>query len=88
MPKYLVTFAHTPEECARAGEEFIQHPRAKEILDATWWGCSSGDHTTWTVLDFAGEEAARSTLTEVFRDRARIVPVESFSYEDMTAAHS
>ncbi|MGH2703951.1 MAG: hypothetical protein ACRDJ4_02295 [Actinomycetota bacterium] len=88
MARYLVTATHTPEECLRGGREFAQQPRANELLETTYFGCPHGVHQSWTVAEFEGEEEAREVIPAIFRERARIVPVEVLTFDEAMALHA
>lgn len=87
MPKFLVELPHTAEECSQAGEEFSKHPRAKEILDSTYWRCSYGEHVAYTVADFESEGEAKDLVPEPLKSKLNIRPVDVFTYDQMMESH-
>lgn len=87
MGLYVIDAPHTEEECARAGVEFEKHPRAREILEKTVWGCGSGEHRAWTVTEFGSEDEAKTLVPAEFRGKATIYPVEVFTFNQMMEAH-
>lgn len=87
MALYLIESPHTEEECATAGEQFIKNSRAREILDNTYWACSSGRHVAWTLIDVSNEAEARALVPEPVRSQIVATPVEVYTYDQMMQVH-
>lgn len=87
MAKFLVETPHPEAECSQAGEEFSKHPRAREILDNTFWRCNYGEHVPYTVGDFDSEAEARSPVPEPLKSKLVVKPVDVCTYDQMMKAH-
>jgi len=89
MTTYLIETQHTEEECASGGEEWmrLELPRKAELFDKTYFGCESGVHDAWTIADFENEAVAWLYVSEAEKARTRIVPVNTYSFEEMVRAH-
>lgn len=90
MPQFMIELTHDPEECIEALEE--HEPRASDLLDEVYWGCVSGRHSGWVVVEADDESQARNMVPESLRDRAKVTPVELATPElaeavDMEAAN-
>jgi len=49
MAKYLIESPHTEEECLQALDETLE--KGTDLLAKFDWGCMSGEHTGWAVVD-------------------------------------
>ncbi len=76
MPEFVIEIPHSPEECSAAAGEIVRHPRARDLVASTYWGCPGGAHSTWIVGEFEGEAEARRLVPRLLRDTARVVRVE------------
>ncbi len=85
MAKYLVESPHTPEGCLSALDGFLAV--GPEFLARFDFGCRTGEHTGWALLEAASESAARNMLPAGERIRARVVKVSKFTPEQIKAAH-
>lgn len=90
MQRYLVQALHTEEECGRGAEEWtdLDLPRKAELFDLVQFGCEAGVHETWLVADFDREDEAWSYVPPSEKAKTRIVPVNSYSFEEMVTAHA
>ena len=89
MPTYLIETPHTEEECASGAEEWLRSelPRKAELFDKTYFGCEAGVHDAWTIADFENEDEAWKYVSQAERAKARVVPVNAYSFEEMVTAH-
>ena len=89
MPTYLIETPHTQEECQKAGEEWLRSelPRKAELFDKTYFGCEAEVHDAWTIAEFENEDEAWKYVSQAERAKARVVPVNSYSFEEMVKAH-
>ncbi len=80
MAEYLIELPHTKEECMKAGGEI----KDSELLPKIYWGCVSGVHNGWAIVEAKNESAARSLIdSDVLRNKARIVQVGKWTKEDI-----
>lgn len=57
MERYIVESPHTKDECLRALDEILAEGPA--VLNKFDWGCQTGDHTGYAVVDADNETAVR-----------------------------
>lgn len=85
MPRYFVETAHTPAECLNALDDITAHD--VKLLDSCQFGCNSGNHTGFAFLDGANEQEVKARLPQSLRQKARVVPVERISVDQIRAYH-
>ena len=90
MPRYMIELSHSAVECVEALDEF--EPRASDLLGETYWGCMSGRHAGWVVVEAESESAAREMVPPSVRDKVTVTEVRLVTPElaqaiEMEAAH-
>jgi hypothetical protein len=80
MPLFEIESPHTKEEHAALLHEL--QPQ-KEVLNKVVWGCPSGNHTTWAVVEAQNENAARDFVPKLVRSKAKVTQVEKFTAESI-----
>ncbi len=85
MARYLVTCLHTPEECVAELDSIVGH--SKEMLGRFDWGCKTGEHTGWAVVEAGNEATARMFLPSNIRAKASVCLVNKFTPEDIQSFH-
>lgn len=86
MARYLIASPHKPEECLRALDEELA--KGKDILDKFEYGCKTGDHTGYAIVDGKSKNDALNYVPTFLRDKARIVEVDKFTPEMIKEFHS
>ena len=85
MARYLIESPHTMSECLKALDETLAMGDAKL---AQWdWGCMSGDHRGWVVVEAENEATARNMVPSIVRKKAKIVKVDKFTRGDIEGIH-
>ena len=87
MATYHLESPHTDAECLRALDEISAGTRGPELLKKMQFGCMSGVHTGWAVVDAESETAALSLLPAFLRGRAKAVKVGQFTPEQIKGFH-
>lgn len=87
MATYQLESPHTDAECLRALDEISAGTRGSELLKKMHFGCMSGVHTGWAVVDAADEAAAKELLPAFLRGRAKAVKVDLFTPEQIKGFH-
>jgi hypothetical protein len=66
--KYMVEFRHTPEECLN----YLDKVKANDVklLDKIEWGCMSGDHTVYIIVNAESEKEALKGIPSDFNAKA------------------
>jgi hypothetical protein len=85
MAKYMIESPHTEEECTRALDETLA--KGSDILAKFDWGCMSGEHTGWAIVDAESESAARNMVPSFVRNKARVVKVDKFTPQQLKSSH-
>jgi hypothetical protein len=81
MRRYLLETPHTKEECLRELDEVLAE--GKNVLNKFYWGCSSGDHTGYAIVDADGEKEVWNMVPQFIRNKAKIVEVSQFTPEQI-----
>jgi hypothetical protein len=88
MPLFEIESPHTKEECAGELQELQSK---KEVLNKFVWGCSTGNHTAWALVEAQNENAARDLVPKTVRSKAKVTQVQKFTPEqikDMLKMHA
>ena len=85
MANYMIETSHTKEECLKALDQMMEYNPKK--LDKFYWGCSSGIHTGWAMMDADTEKEARDMLPPSMREKARITKVDIFTPQQIRSWH-
>jgi hypothetical protein len=78
MDRYLIESPHNTEDCDRAVKEI----HAAGYLHHFEWGCDSGVHTAWAIVEAESLEHARQIVPWMFRDKARVVKLVRYEIAD------
>jgi len=82
--RFLVKATHTPEECLKTLDE--TSAKGKDVLSKFEWGCMSGDHTGYALLEGKDEMAIKKMLPAGMQE-AKIVKVDRFTAEQIKTFH-
>ena len=90
MPRYMIELSYSPTECVAALDEI--DPRAADLLGEIYWGCMSGRHAGWVVVEAESESAAKEMVPVCLRDKVTVAEVQMVKPElaqaiEMEAAH-
>jgi len=85
LNSYLIEFHHTPETCLATLDKFSSD--APEILNKIEWGCLSGDHTGYMIVDAKNEVGALQTLPASLRPEAKAEKVDKFTMAQIKSLH-
>jgi hypothetical protein len=83
---YLVTSPHTPEECVKALDSVSA--MGSKTLGKYEWGCLSGDHTGYVMIEAASEEDALKVVPPNLREKAKAEKVTKFTVAQIKALHT
>lgn len=85
MKRYLIELTHNDEhaECVRALEATERH--GGHFVRSIDWGCLSGVHSGWLVVEVENDQQALQVVPPEFRKDARIVKLNRFSKEQILA---
>lgn len=74
MPKYMIELSHSPEACVAALDQFDDN--ACDLLGEIYWGCMSGRHDGWVVIEAEDEFAAREIVPAPLRRSVTVTEVD------------
>ena len=78
MDRYLIESPHTVEDCDKAVKEI----HAAGYLHSFEWGCDSGVHSAWAIVEAESLEHARQIVPWMFRDKARVIKLVKYEMAD------
>ena len=79
MQKFLVISPHDHEECTRV----IKLTLAIGYLTHFYWGCKSGDHTGYAMIDAENEKEALLSIPPVIRNKGKAIGIVQFDPKDV-----
>jgi hypothetical protein len=82
---YLIESPHSEEECLQALDETLA--RGPRFLAQFDWGCMAGQHTGWATVEAGSESEARNMVPTVVRSKARIIPLNKFTPDQIKSFH-
>lgn len=85
MGRYFVESPHTPQECLRALDEILE--KGDDALARYEWGCMTGDHTGYAIVEAGNELEARESIPEFLAGKARVVKLNRFTPEQIREFH-
>jgi hypothetical protein len=80
MDRFLIETPHREQDCQRV----VQLLRAQGCLQHFNWGCPSGVHKGWAILEADSEAEARLVVPPLVRGQARVVQVSELDPESVT----
>ncbi len=83
MERYLVESPHKKEDCTHA----LKQVEALGYLTHFEWGCASGNHTGFIIIEAENEAQARMVVPSMSRKAARVVKLNRFTPEMLQASH-
>ena len=83
MDRYLIESAHQARDCTL----ILQQIKAAGYLYHFDWGCKSGVHTGWAIIDAESEAQARLVVPPLLRSKARVIKLNKFDPEEVESTH-
>jgi hypothetical protein len=74
MQKFLIISPHTHEECTWV----IKQTLAIGYLTHFYWGCKSGDHTGYAMIESENREQALLSIPTMIRDKGKAIELVQF----------
>lgn len=86
MPKFLIEVPHEADtlECTRVVHVFLS--TGSHFLTNAEWGCKSGVHSAWILVDVDSKAEALAIVPPAFRAAARIVGLTRFTLAEIEPA--
>ena len=85
MSEYLIEWSHTPQECLTGLDRFVE--QSPKTLDTFAFGCLSGEHKGWAIVQGESESSVRELVPAEIRNEARVVKVSKFTPEQIRMFH-
>jgi len=83
MDRFLIETPHREQDCLN----LVQLLHAQGYLRHFDWGCPSGVHTGWAILEADNEAEARLMVPPLVRWQARVVKVFELDPESLAQVH-
>jgi hypothetical protein len=83
MDRYLIETPHTDENCQR----LINELHALGFLHNFEWGCDSGVHSGWAIIEAESEAQARLAVPPLVRNQARVVKLNKYEIGEIKSLH-
>lgn len=83
MERYLIETPHREQDCLN----LLQLLHAQGYLVHFDWGCKSGVHTGWAIIEAENEAQARLAVPPLVRGQARVVRVNKFDPAMVAQTH-
>lgn len=86
MPKFLIEVPHEADTlaCTRVVHAFLS--TGSHFLTNAEWGCKSGVHSAWMLVDMDSAADARAIVPPAFRAAARVVGLTRFTMAEIEPA--
>jgi hypothetical protein len=85
MAEYMIESEHSPEECSELLNEMVAYD--KDLMEAFFWGCKSGVHKGWLMVEADNADDVREVLLPSIRNKTVINAVSRFSGEELKKQH-
>ena len=83
MDRFLIETPHREQDCFN----LLQLLHAQGYLRHFDWGCPSGVHTGWAILEADNEAEALVVVPALVRGQARVVKVSELELESLVQLH-
>jgi hypothetical protein len=83
LDRYLIETPHTAQEC----QQLFDQLHAMGYLHHFDWGCRSGVHSGWAIIDAESESQARLAVPSLIRRKARVVKIERYDGKEEEFIH-
>ena len=74
MQKYMIISPHTHEECTMV----VKQTLAIGYLTHFWWGCKSGDHTGYAMIEANNPDEALLSIPTMIRKKGKAIGLVQF----------
>jgi len=77
MQKFMIISPHTHEECTMV----VKQTLAIGYLTHFWWGCKSGDHTGYAMIEANNADEALLSIPTMIRKKGKAIGLVQFDPE-------
>ena len=85
MSTFLIKFPHTAENCLATLDNISKD--SPELLNKIEWGCKSGDHTGYMIVDSKNEISALQMVPSSVRSEAKVEKLDKFTMAEIKSLH-
>ncbi|MFA6438200.1 MAG: hypothetical protein WCX28_02745 [Bacteriovoracaceae bacterium] len=79
MKQFLVVSPHTEEDC----DKVVKLTLAIGYLTHYFWGCKSGDHTGYAMIEADSHQEALLSVPTIIRGKSRATEISRFHPEEV-----
>jgi hypothetical protein len=79
MKQFLIISPHTAEDCSKV----VKQTLAIGYLTHFYWGCKSGVHSGYAMLEAENEKEALLSIPTSIRDKGRAIGIVQFDPRDV-----
>jgi hypothetical protein len=79
MPRFLIVSPHTEEDCSMV----VKQTLAIGYLTHFHWGCKSGDHTAYAMIEADNEKEALLSIPTIIRGKGTAKEIIQFDPRDV-----
>jgi hypothetical protein len=83
MERYLIETPHSAQDCLA----LVQQVYAMGYLHNFDWGCKSGEHCGWIIIEAEDETMARLAVPPLVRAKARVIRLTRFDAAQIEGMH-
>jgi hypothetical protein len=83
MDRYLIESPHHDNDCVL----IVKQIETMGYLHHFDWGCDSGVHVGWAIIEAESETEARLVVPPLVRSQARAIRLNKFTPEEVVAWH-
>lgn len=84
MDRFLVESPHTPEDCPNVLTQVLN----LGYITHYSWGCKSGVHTGWAIIEGENETEALLTVPSFIRHQAKVTKLNTYTPDDFKKTHN
>ena len=84
MDRYIIESPHSAEECSHVVEQVVN----LGYITHYDWGCKSGTHKGWVIIEAENAEEALLSVPSVVRHDAKATKLNKFSPENFDKLHN
>jgi hypothetical protein len=74
MQKFMIISPHTNQECTSV----IKQTLAIGYLTHFYWGCKSGDHTGYAIIEAENQDQALLSIPTMIRNKGKAIGLVQF----------
>jgi hypothetical protein len=74
MQKFMIISPHTHDECTMV----VKQTLAIGYLTHFWWGCKSGDHTGYAMIEANNPDEALLSIPTMIRKKGKAIGLVQF----------